>query len=65
MDAGSITYGGVDIRKLPLSYYAGQIAYVSQDNYLFDMSVMENIRLGRKGATDVDAKKGERSDSRR
>ena len=30
----------------------GQIAYVAQDNYLFDMSVMENIRLGRAGATD-------------
>ena len=30
----------------------GQIAYVAQDNYLFDMSVMDNIRLGKKGATD-------------
>lgn len=32
--------------------YMGQIAYVAQDNYLFDMSVMDNIRLGKKGATD-------------
>ena len=54
VDSGSITYGGVDIRKLPLSYTTGQIAYVSQDNYLFDMSVMENIRLGRKDAADED-----------
>ena len=30
----------------------GQISYVAQDNYLFDMSVKENIRLGRAGATD-------------
>ena len=30
----------------------GQIAHVAQDNYLFDMSVMDNIRLGKKGATD-------------
>jgi len=51
-DSGKITYGGVDIRELPLDYYMGKIAYVSQDNYLFDMSVKENIRLGRVGATD-------------
>ena len=51
-DSGTITYGGVDIKELPLDYYMGQIAYVAQDNYLFDMSVMENIRLGRAGATD-------------
>ena len=52
VDAGYITFGGVDIRKLPLDYYMSKIAYVAQDNYLFDMSVMENIRLGRAGATD-------------
>lgn len=54
VDSGSITYGNVDIRKLPLEYYTGQIAYVAQDNYLFDLSIMENIRLGREGATDED-----------
>ena len=52
VDSGSITYGGVDIRELPLEWYMSRIAYVAQDNYLFDMSVMENIRLGRAGATD-------------
>ncbi len=51
-DSGTITYGGVDIKELPLDYYMGQISYVAQDNYLFDMSVKENIRLGRAGATD-------------
>lgn len=54
VDSGRITYGGVDIRDLPLDYYMGQIAYVAQDNYLFDMSIKENIRLGRAGATDED-----------
>ncbi len=54
VDSGSVTYGGVDIRELPLAWYMGQIAYVAQDNYLFDMSVRENIRLGRPGATDED-----------
>ncbi|MBE5841190.1 MAG: ABC transporter ATP-binding protein [Butyrivibrio sp.] len=52
VDSGSITYGGVDIKELPLDYYTSQIAYVAQDNYLFDMTVKENIRLGRAGATD-------------
>ncbi len=51
-DSGTITYGGVDIRKLPLKEYMSQIAYVAQDNYLFDMSVKENIRLGKENATD-------------
>lgn len=54
VDSGEITYGGVNIKYLPLDYYMGQIAYVSQDNYLFDLSVKENIRLGRAGATDED-----------
>ena len=30
----------------------GNIAYVAQDNYLFDLSIKENIRLGKAGATD-------------
>ena len=49
---GSITLGGVDIRELPLDAYNEKIAYVSQDNYLFDATVMENIRMGKAGATD-------------
>ena len=52
VDSGAIIYGGVDIRELPLDYYMGQVAYVTQDNYLFDMSIKENIRLGKAGATD-------------
>ncbi len=52
VNEGSITYGGVNIKDLPLDYYMGQIAYVAQDNYLFDMTIMENIRLGKEGATD-------------
>ncbi len=54
VDEGVITYGGADIRKLALAEYNKNIAYVSQDNYLFDVSVMENIRMGRPGATDED-----------
>ena len=49
---GEIDLGGVDIRTLPLGECTKRIAYVSQDNYLFDLSVMDNIRMGRKGASD-------------
>lgn len=52
VDSGKITLGGVDIRSLPLKECTDRIAYVSQDNYLFDLSVMDNIRMGRKNATD-------------
>lgn len=57
---GAIELGGVDIRQLPLKDCTDRIAYVSQDNYLFDLSVMDNIRMGRKGASDrevIDAAK--------
>ena len=46
--------GGVDIRTLPLAECTKRIAYVSQDNCLFDLSVIDNIRMGRKGATDAE-----------
>ena len=51
-DSGSISIGGKDIRQIPQEVYADRIAFVSQDNYLFNMSVRENIRLGRPSATD-------------
>ncbi len=51
-DSGSISYGGVDMREIPLDECNQRIAYVSQDNFLFDMTVRENIRLGRQSATD-------------
>lgn len=54
VSSGSISIGGVDIRELALSDYNRNIAYVSQDNYLFDDTVMENIRMGRQGATDAE-----------
>lgn len=53
-DAGSgrITLGGTDIKDIPLDEYNDRVAYVSQDNFLFDLTVRENIRLGRQSATD-------------
>lgn len=51
---GSIKIGDVDIRDMSISDYNTQIAYVSQDSFLFDISVRENIRMGRPSATDVE-----------
>lgn len=50
--SGSITLGGTDVRQIPMEQLTAHIAYVSQDNYLFDVSIMENIRMGRKNASD-------------
>ena len=52
VDEGSIAIGGVDIRNMPMDFYNDKVAYVSQDNYLFDTTIMENIRMGKQGATD-------------
>lgn len=52
VDGGAIRYGGVDVKDIPLETYNNCIAYVSQDNYLFDETVMENIRLGNPSASD-------------
>ena len=54
VDSGDIEIGGVNIRDLSLEEYNRRIAYVSQDNFLFDMSVRENIRLGRPTASDAE-----------
>ncbi|MDO4269038.1 MAG: ABC transporter ATP-binding protein [Eubacteriales bacterium] len=49
---GRITMGGRDLREIPLDQLNSRIAYVSQDNYLFDRTVRDNIRMGRLDATD-------------
>ena len=50
---GSITLGGVDYRDLSLSALMSKISYVTQDTFLFNLSVMENIRLGDPAASDA------------
>ncbi|WP_313187491.1 ABC transporter ATP-binding protein [Lacrimispora sp.] len=50
--SGAVRIDGIDIRKIPLEQLMDQIAYISQDNYLFDETVLENIRMGRPSATD-------------
>lgn len=51
---GSITIGGVDVRQMPLAQLSGLVSFVTQDNYLFRCSLLENIRLGRLNATDAE-----------
>lgn len=60
VSVGSITLGGMDIRKIPQEAYADKIAFVSQDNYLFNMTVRENIRLGRPDASDAEVEEAAR-----
>ena len=57
---GSIRMGGQDIRQIPQEAYADRIAFVSQDNYLFNMTVRENIRIGRPSATDAEVEEAAR-----
>lgn len=60
-DSGSISLKGVNIRDIPLDDYNDKISYVSQDNFLFDMSIRENIRLGRADATDEEVEEAARN----
>ena len=61
VDSGSVSLGGADIRKIPGEEYADRVAFVSQDNYLFNMTVRENIRLGRSDATDEEVEEAARA----
>ena len=51
-DSGIITLGGVDVKTVEPETLFKNYAIVFQDVMLFDETVMENIRLGRGGATD-------------
>ncbi|MBD9291264.1 MAG: ABC transporter ATP-binding protein [Coprococcus eutactus] len=55
VNSGSIEIGGVDIKDIALTDFNDRLAYVSQDNYLFNETVRDNIRQGRPDATDAEA----------
>ena len=61
-DAGSgkITIGGTNVRDIPLSQLNSMVAYVAQDNYLFDESIRENIRMGKPSASDEEVEQAAR-----
>lgn len=54
LDGGKITLGGVDIAKLDSVALMKDFSIVFQDVVLFNNTIMENIRVGRKGASDTD-----------
>ncbi|MCS3895264.1 ATP-binding cassette subfamily B protein [Bradyrhizobium japonicum USDA 38] len=60
---GRVAIDGVDVRKVTLDSLRRSMAVVFQENMLFNMSIRENIRLGKEGATDEEvedaAKKAE------
>jgi len=49
---GSIKIGGYDIKDIPLKQLYSMTAFVSQDNFLFNESIRENIRMGNPNASD-------------
>ena len=52
VSSGAIMIGDKDIRSLPLSQLADVVSFVTQDNFLFNCSIKENIRLGNPKAGD-------------
>lgn len=51
---GSICIGGINIRDISYQTMSDLISYVSQDIFLFNTSILENIRIGRSSASDED-----------
>ncbi len=52
VSAGRILIGGVDVRDMSSEYLMENVSFVFQDVFLFKQSIMENIRLGNRDATD-------------
>ena len=56
LTSGSITIDGVDIKNISQKNLREQIAFVPQDPVLFHRTLIENIRYGRRDATDEEVK---------
>lgn len=50
--SGSIKIGGTDVRSVSSDELMNYVSYVFQDSRLLKMSIMDNIRMGRPGASD-------------
>ena len=61
VENGDITMGGHSLKDIPLEELYDQVAFVSQENYLFDDTVRENIRMGRRDATDAEVEEAAHS----
>ncbi|MFH1220485.1 MAG: ABC transporter ATP-binding protein [Candidatus Eisenbacteria bacterium] len=58
---GRVSLDGVDLRDLKISDLRRSVALVSQDTFLFNASIKENIEFGRKGATEAELASAARS----
>ncbi len=58
---GEITIGGVNVKDMPLAQLSEYVSFVTQDNFLFRCSLLENIRLGNPNATDEEVKAAARA----
>ena len=50
--SGKISIGNVDTKNISFKQLAEEISFVSQDNFLFDVSIRDNIRLGKPNASE-------------
>lgn len=53
VDSGAVRVGGQDVRDQTTAQLMGQLSMVFQDVYLYDDTLLENIRVGREGASDA------------
>ncbi|MDO4385184.1 MAG: ABC transporter ATP-binding protein [Clostridia bacterium] len=61
VSSGSVAIGGVNVKDMPLSQLSELLSFVTQDNFLFRCSLLENIRLGNPKATDEEVKAAARA----
>ena len=61
VSSGAITIGGVNLKDIPLSQLSEYVSFVTQDNFLFRCSLLENIRLGNPNATDEEVRAAARA----
>jgi ATP-binding cassette subfamily B protein len=59
--AGRVTFDGIDLREALLDSLYDQVGIVFQESFLFNLSVRENIRLGKMGATDAEVEAAARA----
>jgi len=58
--SGRITLDGTDLRQLPDSVLRTEVIVITQENFLFEGSVADNIRLGRPDASDAEVHRAAR-----
>lgn len=56
VNSGTITFDGVDINKLEKSSLRGNLSVISQNAYIFNMSIMDNLKVIKKDATEKEIK---------